>query len=201
MPSAPSAAAVGPRVGRREAAAGEVRDVADLGGVGHRDREPAAAEAEGEQLVELDARLDDLVASGDAELDRPVGRPARNVVGAREQELEVEVEAVHVQRAAVRREADAGVVQQLLRALGQAALRGQREAHEPRPLLLVSLSRRATGGGEAARPFSLMALSPRATDGVDARPVTRSPRARAARCGRARSGSRPRRGAATVRRA
>ena len=49
------------------------------------------AEAELEQRLDLDAGLDDLVLAGDAEVDVARRRPHRDVVGAREQELEVEV--------------------------------------------------------------------------------------------------------------
>ena len=117
-------------VRRRDAPPGETLRVADVGVARHRNREAAAAEPERQQLVELDARLDDHVAPRDAELDGAIGRPARDVVGTREEQLEIEIEAVHVQRAAVGREPDPGVVQQLLGLLREPALRGKREADE-----------------------------------------------------------------------
>ena len=137
----------------------QVLHVVDVRVGRHRNGEAAAAEPERQQLVELDARFEDHVASGDAELDRAVSRPARDVVCAREEQLEIEVEAVHVQRPPVRREPDAGVMQQLLGLLGEAPLRREREAdqatacHVATPAATHTTPRPVT---RTPRPFPLM---------------------------------------------
>ena len=97
---------------------------------GHGQRQPAAPEAELEQRLDVGAGLDDLVLAGDAEVDVAGRRPDRDVVGAGEQQVEIEVVRVRVQRAARRLELDAGVAQEPRGGLRQPALRGQREAQE-----------------------------------------------------------------------
>ena len=69
---------------------------------------------------------------GDAEVDVAGRRPHRDVVGARQQQVEIEVVGVRVQRPARRLELDAGVAQEPRRGLREPALGGQREPQQPR---------------------------------------------------------------------
>ena len=98
---------------------------------GDRECEPAAPEAQLEQRLHVRAGLDDLVLARDAEVDVAGGGPHRDVVGARQQQVDVEVVSVRVQRPARRLELDAGVGEQPHRRLGEAALRRQGEAQQP----------------------------------------------------------------------
>ena len=100
------------------------------GALGHGQGQPAAPEAELEQRLDVGAGLDDLVLAGDAEVDVAGRRPHGDVVGAGEQQVEIEVVGVRVQRAPGRLELDAGVAQQPRRGLREPALRGQREPQQ-----------------------------------------------------------------------
>ena len=102
----------------------------DGGALGDGQRQPAAPEAELEQRLDVGAGLDDLVLARDAEVDVAGRRPHGDVVGAREQQVEIEVVGVRVQRAAGGLELDAGVAQQPRGRLREPALRRQREPQQ-----------------------------------------------------------------------
>ena len=120
----------GAGVGGRDAAAAEIGERGDRRAVGDGERQPAAAEAELEQRLDVGAGLDDLVLAGDAEVDVTRRRPHRDVVGARQQQVEIEIVGVRVQRAAGRLELDARVAQQPGGRLGEPALGGQRQPQQ-----------------------------------------------------------------------
>jgi hypothetical protein len=96
-----------------------------------RELQPAAAEAQRQQLQGIRARLDQLVAPGHGRLYGAVRRPGRDVVGAREQHLDVPLRAMLVEGAAVGLDLDAGGTRQLDGGGVHAALRGQRQAERP----------------------------------------------------------------------
>ena len=139
------------RIGRRDPAALEIGERGDRSALRDGQREPAAPEAELEQRLDVGAGLDDLVLAGDAEIDVAGGRPHRDVVRAREQEVEVEIVGVGVQRAARRLELDAGVGQQPRGGLGEPALGGQRE---PEQAAARHLRRRASRSSTSRYPPS-----------------------------------------------
>ena len=141
--AAKNAAAVrGWAVATRPPSSSETASMRAAGRHGHLER--AAPEPERHELVDLGAGLDDLIAAGDGRVDGAVGGPRRDVVGAREQHLDVPARAVRVERTAVDVDLDAGGPRQLERRGVQPPLRRQRQSEGARHGRLVERLRRSS---------------------------------------------------------
>src|SRR5262245_7664333 len=105
-----------------DAPAGKVGRLAEVAVIGHANREPPVAHPQFQSCQELDARLVDEVATGDAEVDRPFTAQHRNVVGPQKRNLDRHVADPREQRPLLAAELQTGFVQELSRPFGESAL-------------------------------------------------------------------------------
>ena len=116
------------RVGGRDPVAGEVLDGPIGGVVRDSGRQAAAAVAERADARQFGAGLGQEVDPGDPEIGDPVAHELDDVVGADEQDVEVEVLDEGHEAPVVLLEDEAGVVQEAQGRLDQAALVRDRQA-------------------------------------------------------------------------
>ncbi len=114
-------------MGGGDAPAGELVQGHQVGGVGNRGGEPAAAVAEGDEDFEVGPVLGEEVDAGDTQVGHPVGDQLGDVLGANEEQVDVGVVDLDRQGALGDLEGEAGGGEELLGGVLEAALVGDGE--------------------------------------------------------------------------
>ena len=129
-------AAIGQPLPRDPGKAGGDPLAGELTGIGHgrvfgdTERQPAGADAEVKPVDELFTALGHEVGTGDAEINRTLGREHGNVVGAQKDHLDRHAPAQREQAPLVAAKGDAGVVEQLRGDFCEASLAGNTDPQQ-----------------------------------------------------------------------
>ncbi len=110
--------------------ASELPRIGHGGVVGDTEGQSAGADAEIEPVDELLAALGHEVGTGDAQIDRSLGRQHRDVVGSQEDHFDRHAAAEREQAPLIAAEGDAGVIEQLRGDFREASLAGNADSQE-----------------------------------------------------------------------